>query len=233
MYRTDSLDHSTFSSPLENNVQPDTLPRASRGYAVLKRSLDILGAVSFFIVCLPMYVIIALGVKFSSPGPIHYWQYRVGKDGRKFRFYKFRSMVINSDEVLSSILDSSFEARTQWEQYQKLDNDPRVTRFGAFIRRTSLDELPQFWNVLRGQMSLVGPRPVTPAEQNRYGAAWAYYCAVRPGLTGLWQVSGRSDVSYAERVGLDVQYVQTRSFASDISILFRTVAVVVAMSGSR
>jgi len=199
----------------------------------VKRAMDIAGALLFFTIFLPLYLAVAVGVRLTSRGPIFYTQERIGLHGRSFRFYKFRSMVENSEEVFNSFLDSDHEARAQWERYQKLDRDPRITWFGQFIRRTSLDELPQFWNVLRGDMSIVGPRPCMPKQKNLYGPHWGAYCAVRPGLTGLWQVSGRNRLTYGERVQLDAKYVEDWSFWLDIRILFRTISVVVTGSGSR
>jgi exopolysaccharide production protein ExoY len=201
--------------------------------ASIKRALDIVAALTFFIVFLPLYLAVALGVCLTSRGPIFYVQERMGRHGRVFRFYKFRSMVENSDEVFSSFLDSDSEARSQWEKYQKLDRDPRITWFGRLIRRTSLDELPQFWNVLTGDMSLVGPRPCMPSQKNLYGMHWRAYCAVRPGLTGLWQVSGRNRLTYEQRVQLDAKYVKNWSLLLDVRILLRTVGVVLTGHGSR
>ncbi|MGJ0223497.1 sugar transferase [Streptococcus pyogenes] len=205
----------------------------SRVSLAIKRLMDIIGALTFFTVFLPLYLAVALGVRLSSRGPIFYVQDRMGLHGRTFRFYKFRSMVENSDEVFSSFLEDDEEARSQWERYQKLDRDPRITRFGQFIRRTSLDELPQFWNVLLGDMSLVGPRPCMPSQKNLYGAHWKAYCAVRPGLTGLWQVSGRNRLTYDQRVALDAEYIRGWSIHLDLVILLRTVTVVVSGAGSR
>jgi exopolysaccharide biosynthesis polyprenyl glycosylphosphotransferase len=218
-----SFGHSTARNARE-------LPRAG---AAVKRCFDVVAAVTFFVVFLPLLLLIALAVCLTSRGPIVYAQDRIGLHGRSFRFYKFRSMVVNSDEVFSAFLDSCPEARTQWEQYQKLENDPRITRFGRFIRRTSLDELPQFWNVLKGDMSIVGPRPCMPSQRALYGTCWAAYCAVKPGLTGLWQVSGRNWLTYDQRVLLDVKYVRDWSIALDLRILIKTVNVVLTGHGSR
>jgi exopolysaccharide production protein ExoY len=198
-----------------------------------KRLMDIVGALLFFLIFLPLLLLVALGVFLSSRGPILYYQERIGLNGRSFRFYKFRSMVENSDEVFKEFLDTDPEARSQWERYQKLDRDPRVTWFGQIIRRTSLDELPQFWNVLTGDMSIVGPRPCMPDQQRLYGPYWAAYCAVRPGLTGLWQVSGRNRLTYQQRVQLDAQYVRNWTIWLDLTILARTVGVVLTGDGSR
>lgn len=199
----------------------------------VKRLIDVGGALFFFAAFLPLFVLIALGVALTSRGPIIYSQARIGMHGRRFRFYKFRSMVQNSDEVFNSFLDSDSEARSQWEQYQKLDRDPRITWFGQFIRKTSLDELPQFWNVLVGDMSLVGPRPCMPSQKTLYGPHWKSYCAVRPGITGLWQVSGRNRLTYEQRVQLDARYVRNWSLGFDARIVLRTVSVVLTGHGSQ
>lgn len=198
----------------------------------VKRLVDICGALTFLAIGLPMYLAIAIGVRMSSHGPVHYWQHRVGQNGRVFRFYKFRSMVVNSDEVLEAILDSDDEMKARWESHQKLENDPRITPFGRLIRRSSLDELPQFWNVLKGEMSLVGPRPCMTDQKKFYGRHWMAYCSLKPGLTGLWQVSGRSKLSYQERVLLDVEYRQTWSIWLDFRIMLKTFAVVFSGDGS-
>jgi len=202
------------------------------GLAV-KRGADIAAALMFFTVFLPLYVAVAIGVRWSSHGPALYSQNRVGRHGRIFRFYKFRSMVVDSDEVLSTFLDSDSGAKSEWEQYQKLRDDPRITRFGRFIRKTSLDELPQFWNVLKGEMSLVGPRPCMPNQERLYGRHWATYCALKPGLTGLWQVSGRNKLTYAQRVRLDARYANEWSLWLDAKILLKTVKVVLTSHGSQ
>lgn len=205
----------------------------ARPALLAKRLIDIAGALFFFTAFLPLFLLIALGVRLTSQGPIFYSQERIGRHGRSFRFHKFRSMVVNSEEVFNSFLDSDHEARSQWEQYQKLERDPRITWFGWFIRRTSLDELPQMWNVLKGDMSLVGPRPCMPGQKNLYGPHWAAYCAVRPGLTGLWQVSGRNRLTYRQRVALDASYVREWTFWLDVKILLRTVGAVLSGEGSR
>jgi exopolysaccharide production protein ExoY len=195
-----------------------------------KRVFDIVGAIFFIVLFLPLFIAVAVGVRLSSPGPVIYVQHRVGRHGRVFSFYKFRSMRIDSDEVLTSFLDSDPEAKQRWDRYQKIDNDPRITRFGRLIRRTSLDEFPQFWNVLKGDMSLVGPRPCMRQQQALYGRFWRAYCAVKPGITGLWQVSGRNRLTYRERVALDVNYVADLSVWSDIRILIKTIFVVIRAS---
>ena len=234
MYRMDSdaLDAARAAAahvPEESAWIP---PRTKLGLSA-KRGIDILAALVFFTVFLPLYLAVAIGVRWSSHGPALYSQNRIGRHGRTFRFYKFRSMVVDSDEVLTSFLDSDSSARSEWDQFQKLSNDPRITRFGRFIRKTSLDELPQFWNVLKGEMSLVGPRPCMPGQEHFYGRHWATYCALKPGLTGLWQVSGRNKLTYAQRVRLDARYVNEWSLWLDAKILLKTIKVVLTSDGSK
>ena len=233
MYRSND-DSMTASIPVDVPAHArHAQHKLGRVQMACKRGFDIVAALVFFIVFGPALLAVAIGVKLSSPGPIFYSQARIGRHGRSFRFYKFRSMVTNADEVLSSFLDTDEEAKSQWDAFQKLDNDPRITPFGRFIRKTSLDEFPQLWNVLVGDMSIVGPRPCMPGQKNLYGSAWASYCAVRPGLTGLWQVSGRNKLTYAQRVQLDAKYVAEWSFWMDMKLLFKTIRVVVTGDGSR
>ena len=198
-----------------------------------KRAVDVAAALFFFCAFGWLYVLIALGVFITSGAPVLYSQPRFGRGGRVFKFYKFRSMLPNSAQILEEHLRNDPVARQQWDDYQKLEDDPRITRFGKFIRKTSLDELPQFWNVLVGDMSLVGPRPCMLDQKILYGADWSFYCAVRPGITGLWQVSGRNQLSYKKRVALDVAYVETLSVGRDIGIFIRTIWVVAVGHGSR
>lgn len=180
----------------------------------------------------PILLVVAVLIRLDSPGPIFYGHIRIGQGGRRFRAWKFRSMVQNADQVLESYLQEHPELREAWETNQKLKNDPRVTRVGRFLRRTSLDELPQLWNILRGEMSLVGPRPIVDEEIWRYGDKLALYSKVTPGLTGMWQVSGRNDISYDERVNLDAYYVRNWSVWLDIYILLKTVWVVIVGEGA-
>ena len=212
-----------------------TRPRASlrtRLRPALKRGLDILGALALLLLLLPVLVLLALLVK-ADGGPALYAHERVGRGGRRFGCLKFRSMVPDADWRLAALLAKDPEARAEWESHRKLRRDPRITRIGGLLRATSLDELPQFLNVLRGEMSLVGPRPVQAAElAQHYGPAAEQYLAVRPGITGLWQVSGRSDTTYAERVALDVRYASAPSLRADLRILLRTPVAVLSRRGA-
>jgi len=199
---------------------------------IAKRALDIIGAGVGLVLLAPFFLIVALLVR-ADGGPAFFAHQRVGRGGKLFGCLKFRSMVIDSQARLEALLASDPAARAEWEATRKLKNDPRITRIGRFLRSTSLDELPQLINVLRGEMSLVGPRPVQEAEIDRYyGASAAHYMAVRPGITGLWQVSGRSETSYESRVALDVSYVSRPSLLADISILLRTPVAVLSRRGA-
>ncbi|MGI4225682.1 undecaprenyl-phosphate galactose phosphotransferase WbaP [Klebsiella pneumoniae] len=198
---------------------------------ILKRLFDIFGSLAIIIVLSPALFYISLKVK-KDGGPAIYGHERIGKGGRPFKCLKFRSMVINSKEVLAELLENDPAAKAEWDATFKLKNDPRVTKIGAFLRRTSLDELPQLFNVLKGEMSLVGPRPIITAELERYNEEVDYYLLSKPGMTGLWQVSGRSDVDYETRVYLDAWYVKNWSMWNDIAILFKTVGVVLKKDGA-
>lgn len=198
-----------------------------------KRAFDILFSVLALVFLAPVIGVVALLLRLSEPGPVFFAHMRVGKGGRAFRCYKFRSMRADGADRLAALLAIDPVARAEWQAEQKLDRDPRVHRIGAILRRTSLDELPQFWNVLKGDMSVVGPRPVTMDEAERYGRHFADYCRVKPGITGAWQVGGRSDTSYEERVGMDVDYVRNGTLAGDLRIVAKTVGVVLGQRGAR
>jgi len=201
-------------------------------YAVVKRSMDIAGCLVLTPVLLPLCGAIALLVKLTSPGPAFFSHRRISVNGGFFSMWKFRTMCVNGDEVLEQHLDDNEAAMEEWSKCHKLRIDPRVTPLGRFLRRYSLDELPQFWNVLCGDMALVGPRPIVAAEVVKYGHCFGCYCSVKSGVTGLWQVSGRSKVTYAERVELDCRYVREWSLWQDIKILFKTISCVVENDGA-
>jgi undecaprenyl-phosphate galactose phosphotransferase len=188
-------------------------------------------AAFFLIVLAPLFAYLIFRIRETGPKAI-FGHVRVGRDGNTFRCLKFRTMVPNADEVLARVLAEDPEAREEWERNFKLKDDPRVTQIGAFLRSTSLDELPQLWNVLKGEMSVVGPRPVIEEELARYGDQLRYYLEARPGITGLWQVSGRNDTGYEDRVALDSWYVRNWSLWYDVVILVRTIAVVLKRKGA-
>lgn len=198
----------------------------------LKRTIDLILTIAGGLVMLPALLAVALAIKLDSPGPVFYGHRRIGRGGREFRAWKFRSMIMNADVVLRKYLEENPLMREEWETSQKLKNDPRVTVLGRFLRKTSLDEFPQLWNVIRGEMSLVGPRPIVQDEVKHYGQDFETYTYVQGGLTGLWQVSGRSETSYQQRVDFDRFYVQNWSVWLDLCILFRTIGTVLSRAGA-
>ncbi|WP_238594642.1 sugar transferase [Caenibacillus caldisaponilyticus] len=201
-------------------------------FAFTKRTLDIIGALVLLILTSPLYLIIGFFYLFGeSKGPLLFKQIRIGKNGKKFYIYKFRSMVVNAEEKLIS--DKNLYKKYLNNNY-KLEphEDPRITRLGRFLRKTSLDEIPQFINVLKGEMSLVGPRPVVEEELIEYGAKVSHFLSVKPGITGYWQVNGRSNVGYPERVDIELFYVYNQSLRLDIIILLKTVLSVITKKGA-
>jgi len=198
----------------------------------LDRALNFLVALGLLVFLAPVMLIIALAVKLGDGGPALFAHKRIGLGGRSFYCLKFRSMAVDSEARLQKLLAESAEARAEWARDQKLKSDPRITFVGELLRKSSLDELPQLINVLRGEMSLVGPRPIVTAEIERYGRYFRDYCSVRPGITGLWQVSGRNDVRYSRRVAMDTVYSRTRTLAMDARILVMTVPAVLLRRGS-
>jgi exopolysaccharide production protein ExoY len=212
----------------------EELPRLDGrwSYQVAKRILDVMLVIALVPLLIPVVLALMVLVKLSSSGPVFFRQRRIGQNGQSFFLYKFRTMFSDSDSLLATHLAAMPEARQEWEQYYKLRVDPRVTRLGAALRRTSLDELPQILNVLTGHMSLVGPRPVVEEELLRYGTSLPFYTAAKPGITGLWQISGRGRLSYEARVSLDVHYVKTWSFLQDLRVLLKTAAAVWRCDGA-
>jgi lipopolysaccharide/colanic/teichoic acid biosynthesis glycosyltransferase len=218
--------------PYFNTQRKVRIPADYFRYRIVKRSLDIALVVVSIPVTVPILALVAVLVMLSSPGPIFYSHRRIRTSGSFFSMWKFRTMCRNSTEVLEQHLAKHPKARAEWNRTHKLRNDPRITPVGSFLRRYSIDELPQLWNVLIGQMSLVGPRPIVAAEVEKYGDCFACYCQVKPGLTGLWQVSGRSKLSYAARVALDCDYVKSWSLLRDSVILAKTFVAVVNKDGA-
>ncbi len=197
-----------------------------------KRAFDVVFAFCAILTFLPILLACAIAMKAESAGPLFFRQRRLGTNGQPFQILKFRTMVPNAETVLSAYLALDPKAKAEWEADRKLRNDPRITRAGAIMRKFSLDEVPQFWNVLKGEMSIVGPRPIVQAEIQYYGDDFRTYANVRPGITGLWQVSGRNDVSYPNRVGMDCKYVRSWSLAMDFGIILKTVSTVVRAAGA-
>lgn len=214
----------------------DDVPSTRATYAVhssaVKRAMDLAFAVPVLIFVAPLLMLIYALVKVFDPGPALFTQMRVGRDGREFMVYKFRTMRVDAEARLAELLEKNPRAAAEWARFQKLRNDPRVTTLGRILRKSSLDELPQLLNILRGEMSVIGPRPVTAAEMARYGADVPYYTAVRPGVLGLWQVKGRNRLTYPERVALDVQYVKTWSIWQDFKIVAMAIPVVLLGLGA-
>lgn len=216
--------HEVLLLTMRNNL-------ARPGLQLIKRCFDLSASIVVIILGSPVLLWIALKV-LASGRPIFYGHRRVGQNGKHFLCYKFRTMAVNADVLLKELLERDPQARAEWDRDFKLKNDPRITPIGGFLRKTSLDELPQLWNVLKGEMSLVGPRPVVDAELERYGNQVDYYLEAKPGVTGLWQVSGRNDVSYDTRVYLDAWYVKNWSLFNDIVILLKTVKVIFKKDGA-
>lgn len=199
---------------------------------LLSDTTHFLIAVMALLFLAPLMLLVAIAVFAYDGGPIVFAHRRIGRDGRTFPCLKFRSMAVDAEERLAEVLRTDPDARAEWERDHKLRDDPRVTKLGAFLRKTSLDELPQLFNVLRGEMSLVGPRPIVEGEVCKYGRRFKHYCAVKPGITGIWQVSGRNDTTYAARVAMDCVYAQRRTLGLDMTVLFLTVPAVLARRGS-
>ena len=195
-------------------------------YKSFKNFLDFLFSILFIIASLPFFILISLLVKLSSRGPIFFLQERIGKNNIPFNCIKFRTMHPEAKDILENLLMKDEKLKMEFEQTHKIKNDPRITMIGKLLRKTSLDELPQFINVLRNEMSIVGPRPIVNKEKKKYGNNLKKVLSVRPGITGLWQVSGRNNLTYKTRVKLDLNYVENYSFLMDIRILVRTIGVI-------
>lgn len=227
LYGTDMsflFSHEMLLLRINNNL-------AKRSSRILKRTMDIFGSLAIITALSPVLLVLYFLIK-KDGGNAIYGHPRIGRNGKEFKCLKFRSMVVNSKEVLEHLLATDPEAKAEWDKDFKLRNDPRITKVGAFIRKTSLDELPQLFNVLKGEMSLVGPRPIIKDELERYEEDVDYYLMAKPGMTGLWQVSGRNDVDYETRVYFDSWYVKNWSMWNDIAILFKTVNVVLKRDGA-
>lgn len=228
----EEVDH--LASPC-NSMIPLHLPLDCEiKHIPVKRGFDILFSICCLSLGAPVYLIIALIIFLTSPGKVIYAQERIGRGGKPFRCYKFRSMYANADQRLHSLLAADPRLKEEWEKNYKLKKDPRINPFGAFLRKTSLDEIPQFWNVLKGDLSVVGPRPVVKDEISKYYQIKAYkILSVRPGLTGIWQVSGRSNIqSYETRIQMDEFYVDHHSFFLDIKLIAKTIPAMLFSKGA-
>ena len=203
-------------------------------YEIFKRMIDIIGSIVGIVALVPLTIGVFIAKLITHDnGPIFYTQNRIGKDGKIFKMYKFRSMVVGADDILQEYLNSNTEANEEYRINKKLKYDPRVTKVGEFIRKTSIDEFPQFINVLKGEMSLVGPRPYLPREINDMGEYYPYITSVKPGITGLWQIRGRSDVTFKDRLKLDMEYFEKKNLLFETKILFWTVGSVVHKRGAK
>ena len=195
-------------------------------YKLFKTLLDFLFSIFFLIASLPFFIIISILIKLSSRGPIFFLQERIGKNNIPFKCIKFRTMHPEAKDILENLLINDKKLKMEFEQTHKIKNDPRITTIGKLLRKTSLDELPQFINVLKNEMSIVGPRPIVNKEKNKYGKNFKKVLSVKPGITGLWQVSGRNNLTYKTRIKLDLNYVENHNFLMDIRILIRTIGVI-------
>jgi len=221
------------SVALFSDAETSRVPKPSQLSWTAKRGLDVSVAATALFLLLPLLVLVAAAIWATDGKPPIFKHNRLGRNGRLFGCLKFRSMVANGDAVLAAHLATNPRAQAEWDETHKLTDDPRVTAIGHVLRKTSIDELPQLWNILKGEISLVGPRPIVEAEKTRYGSALTTCFSVPPGLTGLWQVSGRSDTTYAERVALDLDYATLWTLHRDLAIMLRTVPAVLAQRGSR
>lgn len=200
---------------------------------ITKRAIDILGACVGILLLIPLTGIIYVVERIiGDKGPVFYVQTRIGQNGKLFKMYKYRSMVVDAEKKLEQYINENEEVKEEYEKYKKLAKDPRVTKVGRLLRRTSLDEFPQFVNVLKGEMSLVGPRPYLPQEKEEMNGYFKSITSLKPGLTGLWQISGRSDVTFVDRLEMDMSYYQNRTFKTDFRIIGKTIEKVIKREGA-
>ena len=202
----------------------------AKTYDFVKRGIDLFIASIGFIICLPIFILLAILIKIDSKGPIFFKHTRIGKHGKELKIYKFRTMINNAEDAMKYFTE---EQKKEFKENFKLENDPRVTRVGKILRKTSLDELPQIINILKGEMSIIGPRPVVKNELEKYGNNQEKFLSVAPGLTGYWAANGRSDVSYEERMALELYYVDNRSLLLDLKIFLKTIGSVLRGRGAK
>jgi lipopolysaccharide/colanic/teichoic acid biosynthesis glycosyltransferase len=235
VHLSETRDHASREIPAEVGGLTGAPPGAhDAGWLThpLKRWMDVAVAGPCLLLALPVMGLISIAIRIDSPGPVIFRQVRIGRGGRPFQMLKFRTMDEGAEEVQRMGIPGDLETEAAWRKYQKLLDDPRVTRVGRLLRRWSLDEIPQLWNVLRGEMTLVGARPILPEQRTNYGPAFEAYTLAPPGLTGLWQVSGRSRLSFLARVEWDERYRQSCSLSLDLRILLRTIVVVATRDGA-
>ena len=201
--------------------------------AITKRALDIVGATMGILLLMPLTAIVYIMERvIGDNGPIFYTQTRIGENGKLFKMYKYRSMVVGAEKKLEEYINENEQLKQEYQKYKKLENDPRITKVGRFLRKTSLDEFPQFINVLKGEMTLVGPRPYLPQEKEEMNGYFKYITSLRPGLTGLWQISGRSEISFVDRLEMDMKYYHNRALRSDMKIIGKTIEKVIKKEGA-
>mgnify|MGYP005770545133 FL=1 len=230
-YSSGSVIETTNLIPLERNLQRNRIILKLEKF--VKRAIDIIGSIVGIIFLIPLTIVIGIAnLILKDKGPIFYTQERIGKNGKHFKMYKYRSMVVGADEKLREYLAENEEAREEYAKYKKLKHDPRITKVGNFIRKTSLDEFPQFINVLKGDMSLVGPRPYLPREREEINGFFNYIMSCKPGITGFWQVNGRSETTFTERLEFDMQYYYKHNLKMDMRILKDTVVNVIKKEGA-
>ena len=230
-----SSNQSAIAEEINTHENMNEIKEKRYMYRFIKRVIDIIGGIVGCILLVPITLVLFVVKSFSKEdkGPLFYEQLRVGKNGKEFRLYKYRSMVMHADEKLWEYLNKNPEAKEEYSKYKKLENDPRVTKFGKMLRATSLDEFPQMINILKGDMSLVGPRPYLYREKQDIGDRFDTIVSAKPGLTGLWQVNGRSDTDFEERTRIDVEYIQKRSLWLDFKIFVRTFLKVFKKEGAK
>ena len=220
----------------EEEIKPIIVKRQKQSIAfrIVKRTIDIIAGLVGTILLIPITILVWLVriIKKENNGPLFFEQLRIGKNGKQFRMYKYRSMCMNADETLKKYLEENEDARKEYKKYKKLKNDPRITKVGCFLRKTSLDEFPQFLNVLKGDMSLVGPRPYLPREQKDMGEYYSSIIKVKPGITGPWQIRGRNKLDFEDRMKLDLEYVNNMSIKEDIKMVWKTLTKVVKKDGA-
>ncbi|SHE83616.1 sugar transferase [Clostridium fallax] len=216
------LNEEQIQKESKKNVAEESFIYKRRVYCFIKRLLDIICSLVGLIVLIPIFLIIAIAIKLDSKGPIFFKQKRLGLRGKNINIYKFRTMVINAEEMINNF---SEEQKKEYEENFKLKNDPRITKIGKFLRNTSLDELPQLLNILKGDINIVGPRPIVNDELHLYGSYAKKFLSIKPGITGYWQTNGRSSTSYEDRVKMDMYYIDNRNLLLDIKIIFKTVGV--------
>lgn len=216
-----------------SNETVETVIQLSKLKKIVKRAIDILGSIIGIILFLPLTLVVYIcNIIEKDKGPIFYTQKRIGKDGKIFKMYKYRSMVVDADRKLNKYLKEHPEAKKEYSEYKKLKEDPRITKVGKFLRKSSLDEFPQFINVLKGEMSLVGPRPYLRREKKEMGMYYEYIISLKPGLTGFWQINGRSDVTFKDRLEMDMKYYKENSLTLDMQLLIKTIVKIIKREGA-